>query len=91
MSQTEIEFAKYLKTFARKANIVVVCNKCDGDVDEDEVINEVSSRLGFENIFLCSGEKGTGVLELLNYINDLIPEERKEQLQQTKQQRKAKF
>jgi predicted GTPase len=53
--------------------VALVCNKCDNFYDEGDVINE-TSKFGFEKIFVTSAEEGTGVLELLNYINDSIPE-----------------
>lgn len=54
-----------------------MCNKCDNFFDEGEVINE-SSKLGFKEMFTVSSEEGTGVLELLNFINDAIPAQIKE-------------
>lgn len=77
VSAEEVEFAKYLKTFGSHAKIVLVCNKCDNLFDEGEVINE-SSKLGFKELFTTSSEEGTGVLELLNYINDCIPTDLRE-------------
>jgi predicted GTPase len=74
MTVEEMEFAKYLKTFGNHANIALVCNKCDNLFDEGDVINE-SSKLGFKKMFTVSAEEGTGVLELLNFINDSIPSE----------------
>lgn len=41
------------------------------------MINE-SSKLGFKEMFTVSSEEGTGVLELLNFINDAIPANIKE-------------
>ena len=72
VTSEEIEFAKYLKTFGSHARIVLVCNKCDNFFDEGDVVNE-SSKLGFKEVFTISSEEGTGVLELLNFINDAIP------------------
>ena len=77
VTSEEMEFAKYLKTFGSHARIVLVCNKCDNFFDEGEVVNE-SSKLGFKEMFTVSSEEGTGVLELLNFINDAIPTNIKE-------------
>lgn len=61
-----------MKAFGKHAKIALVFNKCDGFFDEGDVIAE-SSLLGLGEAFYVSAEEGSGVIELLNYINDSVP------------------
>jgi predicted GTPase len=55
----------------------VVFNKCDGLYDEGDVINE-ASRLALGPVHAVSSFDGSGVIDLLNFINDCIPLEMKQ-------------
>lgn len=55
---------------------MLVINKCDNLYDEGEVTNE-TSKLGFETVFHASAEEGSGVIEILQYIDSQIPEDMK--------------
>ena len=65
-----------MKAYGRHARIGLIFNKCDGMFDEGEVIGE-SSTLGLGIAHTVSAHDGSGVIELLNFINDSIPEEMK--------------
>lgn len=79
-----------MKTFGSHAQIVLVCNKCDNLFDEGEVINE-SAKLGFRQMFTTSAEEGSGVLELLNFINECIPQQVKEAHAARRKERVERF
>jgi GTP-binding protein len=86
VTRDEIELSQYLKAFGKHAKIILVANKCDGFYDEGEIYGE-SSRLGLGEPFSVSAETGTGVIELLNFINDSVPQEMKTQFEEKRLKR----
>ncbi len=76
VTRQEIKFAQYLKAFGKHAKIGVVFNKCDGLFDEGEVLSE-SSVLGFGQPWTVSSMDGSGVIDLLTFINDNVPKQMK--------------
>jgi len=73
VTQEEIKFAQYLKAFGSHAKIGVVFNKCDGLFDEGEVTSEAAA-LGLGQPWTASAAEGSGVIELLNHMNDNVPQ-----------------